>query len=383
MNQQKKIANRIFSIVFVCLIFGLALVNILGPKHTFSENENRSLQQKPEFCVDDFFSGDYTSDYESYVSDQFWNRDFWIKLKVKVERKFGKQEVNQVYFAKDNYLIEKHTPLDVNTELIEKNTHRIQNFVQIYGDHIDGNISVMIVPTASEILKDKMPKYAPNIDEESLIQQVSEDVIGENVKVIDLVPSLQKHSDEYIYYRTDHHWTTLGAWYSYQTWQKELGGTLIDESDVTKETVSTDFYGTTYSKVNIPLESDSIDIYHSKWENQCKIIVDEKEEQSSLYDFEFLKTKDQYAMFLSGNHAIVNIETGQKTGKILLVIKDSYANCFVPFLVGQYDNIIMLDYRYFTKSTKEIMESNEITDVLILYNAVNFAQDQYLGKLLK
>ena len=207
--------------------------------------------------------------------------------------------------------------------------------------------------------------------------------------MIDLGENLKKHADEYIYFRTDHHWTTLGAYYGYEAIAAGLGLEVQPLEKLKAETVSNDFLGTYDSKVNTGItggvDADSITIYSSAEIDKAVMIWDNDKDKTfdSIYKMDALKGKDKYTVFFGGNHSVTDIKTENKTGKTLLIIKDSFAHNLAPFLIKDYDRIIMLDLRYFNKSLKKYLTENEITDLLVLYSTPDFAEDANIGRLLR
>lgn len=382
MQQENKLNrrnSRITCIVFLLAIFGLFAFSITKKDTSFSENENRYLAKKPEFSIQSLYAGEYTKDYETYITDQFVLRDQWIAMKVYAEKALLKKDINGVFFGKDGYLIERQTEDEMKQSTLEKNKKMVEAFVKQYKDKL--NIKVMLVPTASEVLSDKLPKYATFYDQDPFMDSIYQN-IGAN-HAVDVRETLRNHKQEPIYYRTDHHWTTLGAYYAYEQWAKQTGITPYKQDDFMIEEATKDFYGTLYSKVNIPMPADSIFLYHSKEDKEYRVMINEKKELGGLYDLSKLKEKDKYSVLLGGNNSYVTIDTNVKNGRKLLVIKDSYAHSIVPFVANHFESTIMLDYRYYNGSTKALIENEGITDVLILYNSINFVKDNYIGKLLK
>ena len=196
---------------------------------------------------------------------------------------------------------------------------------------------------------------------------------------------LQEHKEEPIYYRTDHHWTTLGAFYGYTAWAESIGLTPYGREDFSEETVADDFYGTTHSKINLPVYPDSIIRYTPRFPAAYHLIFNLGEKESdSLYDESKLEGKDKYSYFLGGNNPIVTItsSTGEK-GRRLLIIKDSYSHCFAPFAVNHFEETTLIDLRYFNLGVQTFLEQEDFTDVLVLYSTANFADDRNLNTLVK
>ena len=196
---------------------------------------------------------------------------------------------------------------------------------------------------------------------------------------IDIRETLNRHKDEYIYYKTDHHWTALGAYYSYIEWAKDKDLIPYFKDDFNIINVSNNFAGTLYSKINYSKELDSIYEFSLKNSPTYKVFYESSTASyDSLYNYEKLNTKDKYSFYLDGNHSLVHINTNLNPNDNLLVIKDSYAHTFVPFLANHYENIFMIDLRYYKSNLEEFIKENKISDILILYNAINFATDKNL-----
>lgn len=364
----KKISNIVYIIVFILMIILIPLCIIISKEREFSENENRYLSGKPKMSVNNVVTGKYFKDFEKYIDDQFVFRDKLYGMKTQMQLMVGNKDINGLYIAKDNYLIEKKSENEVNKEKIKENIDRINEFAR---NNIDKNIQIMIVPKASLILKDKLPKNAVEYNQNEILNRIKDNI--QDATFIDLREQFLSHKEEYIYYKTDHHWTTLGAYYAYQEWCK-YNGVNTSINNYTKEIVTTEFKGSLYSKIlNENAEMDKIEIYKPIEEVKYKVSYNfNKINHSSIYDFEKIKEKDKYQVFLGGNYPELKITTSNKNGKNLLLIKDSYANSFIPFLLNNYENICVVDMRYFKENLKEYMDENKVSEILILYNVENF-----------
>ncbi len=362
------------TVVFVVLIL---IGNIFTRDKTYSESENRMLAARPTATFSDVTSGKFTQNVEEYVSDQFVLRDAWISLNVHMNLALGIRESNGVYIGKKDYLFEiTDTP---NQAAIDDNLAAIAAFGDTYSDI---NTVMTLVPNSIYILDQLLPDNAPVRDQSKDIAY-AENAVASSVDFVDLVEMMSAHKKEYIYYKTDHHWTTLGAKYAFEALSEPLG--IEDpETDYSVYPVTHDFSGTLASTSGYTSGRDTIDIYVPKQKDtQCVVnFVDDGTKSASLYNSNALDTKNKYEVFLGGNYARVDISTPNQTGKNLLLFKDSYANCLIPFLVPYYQNIIVLDARYSTDNVKSVIKDNSITDVLILYNVNTFLSDTTLADLL-
>lgn len=382
-----KIANRIITIIFVLLVFGLTIAGFFSPVRARSESENRNLAQKPEFSFDALFTKDeekkYTVLYDKYLSDQFVGRDAWIGLKTRAERLLGKTDINGVYFAEDGYLVTKTESSTTDHEQEEKNIARLREFVKKYRESLgEGHIHAMIVPTAAYTLADKLPPFTSEYDQGALLDRLGEEL--PQGSLIDAREELLAHADEYIYYRTDHHQTALGAYYDYRAWAKATGRTVRELSDYEMRIGSEEFYGTLYSKINLPMRADTVTIYDDGRPYRVEYDMSGKK-QNGLFVESRLAEKDKYMVYLDGNHAMTDIvQQGggeNKEKRTLLVIKDSYAHTFAPFLAQDYDRVIMVDFRYSKMPVSMMVEQFGVTDILVMYNATNFISDENLYQL--
>lgn len=378
MNKHKKIYTRILALVFIISIFGIFFMNMFSKDKNFSEEENRMLAKKPKFSIDRLVEGRYTEKYEKYVEDQFTLRNSWIGIKSTVDRFLGKKEENGVFLGKDDYLIEDFKKPE------EKNLQETIKAMNNFSEKYKGiNQYALIAPNSVSILKDKLPKNAPVEDQKAYIEELKSS-LNSNIKFIDIYNTLESHKDEYIYYRTDHHWTTLGAYYAFLDSANEMGLTP-KENYYDIETVTDEFYGTLYSKSGFKgIEPDSIDVYIPKDENDEVVVSyeEEKKKSGSIYNSEKLNEKDKYEVFLEGNHPLVKINTLTDNNKKLLLIKDSYANSFVQFLTPYFNEIVIVDPRYYYEDIDKLISEEGITDLLYLYNANTFFSDNNLAPVL-
>ena len=366
-------------VMFLVLIFGFTAVTFVWPERTFSENENRTLATMPEFSFEKLFSGEFMSEYEEYITDQFFLRDEWIRVKTLTEMALNKQDINGIYMGKDGYLIERHEDSEIDFEMLEKSKDRLVAFTEKFANRLGAeHVKVMLVPTASEILTDKLPAFATGFDQNGLIDEIY-GRLPEGT-ALDVRDVLKEHADEYIYYKTDHHWTTLGAFYAYQEFAKAMGLTVPSLDDVTQTMVTEEFLGTVHSKLNMELSKD--EIYRFDMPNvpsKVKVTVDMAESFDTMYVEKYLSMKDKYSYFLDGNHGLTEIVSNGNGKGTLLIIKDSYAHSFAPMAVGDYAKVYMVDFRYFNMPITQFIMQNRVTDVLVLYNAVTFATDTHTG----
>ena len=377
MNRMKK---GLSGMLFLVVLFGLSSAVLFSGQKSYSATEKRQLQTRPKPTYATVKDGTFQEKLENYFRDQFPQRDHWVELETTIKRGTGTRESNGVYFGKDHYLLEKYGPEDFQQKQLKKNLKALTEFVTEAGTY--GKVHVMMVPTKSWVLREKLPAYAPHYDEQKFydaLESAFDDISG-NVSsqkfLIPVEPVLEKHKNEEIYYRTDHHWTTLGAWYGYEAYVRATGGDVTAAARKKQlQCISTDFYGTTYAKVHQAAQADEICIYEPQVSLNVIYNMGEKT-TTSLYDRSFLQTQDQYSVFTGGNQAVLEITGGKKNGKTLLVIKDSFANCFLPFLAEDYEKLVVVDLRQLNVKGSALLEMFAPSEVLILYNSAQFVQDK-------
>lgn len=368
----KKIYEKIVAILFLTSLWIVFLSIFLTKDNEYSENENRYLTTKPDISMEEVASGKFMDTFETYLNDQFPLRDKWIALKTDIQQLFGKTDINSTYLGSDGYLFEKWTENDFQQENLQKNIESVKNFAQANND-IKGTI--LIVPTASLPLQDKLPKNAPVFNQNKAFDMIYSN-LGKNCEWIDMRPVLEAHKNEYIYYKTDHHWTTFGAYLGYAEWQRQHGNN-VQLSDYNITLAANNFKGSLYSKVlNRDSALDEIYLYDKIQKPTYEVHYNfGKTQTDSVYELNCLYEKDKYQVFLNGNHPELTISTNVNNNKHLLLFKDSFANAFIPFLLSDYETIHIIDLRYFKGDLNDYISHNNITEYLFLYNIKNFCED--------
>ena len=375
-----KKAKIIVCTFFFVLLAALTVASMVNPVRESSESENRPLAQMPEFSLEALFDGSFTKDYEEFVTDQFVWRDAWINIKSGVERLLGKTSSNGVYFAKDGYFIERVTENDIDKEQLEKNISQLEKFLENMTPQIENKPVIALAPVASMIHSDKLPWLADEYDWDKLF-----DGLGERFgdSFTDLRGVLRANKDEYVYYRTDHHWTTDGAYLAYTELIKEFGFEPLSKDEFDRVEVSDAFLGTVIAKLNIKSDTDTIVKYEPKENGKVKLSYNNGAlVTDSFYNEDKLLTRDKYAYFLGDNTALIEVETENDNDRVLIMAKDSYANCMLPFLACHFEKIYVIDMRYFNAGMVSYAKQlGDVTDALVLYNVSGFTSAKELVKL--
>ena len=375
----RKRRGRIESLIgkiFILSLFLILLVNLVVPDKERSEQENRMLETMPKLSLASVLSGDFMEDWESYMSDQFAGRNLWRGLKVSLDRLGGSRMENGVIIGKNGQLFEDIAVPD--SELFTDNINAVKSFANTYSDI---PTTVMLIPDAACILSDSLPAFAAVEDQRQMFSMV-ERGLGDSVNWVDAYSTLNKHKTEKLYYKTDHHWTTQAAFYVFQDAAAGLGIDGDVSDDYVSYTVTDSFNGVLASKSGVGLdEKEQIDIYVPTEGDDDVLVnyVDEAEKRTSLYDSSKLETRDKYGVFFGGNTSVMDIRTMSTSPKRLLVVKDSFADCFIPFLTPYYREIVVVDPRYYSGTMTDIMETYRITDILILYSGNTFMTDNNIS----
>lgn len=377
----KQRTDRILVVGFVATLFLVGITFFLLPVQRFSELENRYLQSAPQLTWDNLLSHTYAEEAESFVTDHFPFRAKWVWVKSAVEQMRLQQENNGIYKGKDGYLFEKFEAPDHNK--VQQYTAAVKRFAD---KNAEAKTTFLLAPTSVGLYNERLPWLAPVYSQAEVNQTIAEDV-GDSLTFINGFNVLAPHAAEDIYYRTDHHWTTYGAYLAYVAYAKSMGWLPLSQSEFEIETVSDSFLGSYHTRSQfIGVAPDSIQVYKPVHDVSTKMhIVDTGETLTSMYDSSYLEKKDKYSYFLGGVHALMKI-TSQLDPKVvkqekLLVIKDSYAHSVIPFLTQHVPEIHMIDIRYYNGSISEYMAQNDIKDVLMLFNTATFVDNASILKL--
>lgn len=374
-DNRSKIGKYIPAVVFLIFIYGMALWFLFSPKTDYSSSEKRYLQKFPDANVEKVLSGDFGSEFETFFADRFPQRNTWVGLNAYTTLAEGNNGASGVYNCKNGYLINKPVSTDNN---LDKNVGAVVDFART----IDAPTTVMLVPSTGYIADDVLPTFHDKYNDDEDISKISSTLSKEKIGFVDL---RERFKSEYkngsqLYYKTDHHWTTKGAYTGYQELCKALGVTPIDDSTLKKDSYP-DFYGTTYSSSGFWLTPpDNIEIWSNPKNSDKNISVKITEganvkTSGSMYFTDHLKEDDKYPVFIDGNHALTEItNTNAKNGTILL-IKDSFSHSLAPFLAENYSKVVLVDLRYYKESVSQLVSTYNPEQVVVLYGIDNLATD--------
>lgn len=367
-----------FAILFLVLVIGLTALSIISPDRDYSTEEKRSLAQFPALSFSTIADGSFMSGLEDWAADQFPFRSQLMQAKTRISLFLGAIRSQDVYRGKDGYLMESFTmPAE---EKINDLTDTLANFAARYPDIPK---YFCLAPTAISVLEDKLPAAALTDDQDSYIDRMGETFAqwGTFVDVRELFEAQKKNLQ--LYYRTDHHWTTDGAAVAFSQLYQAMG--LSSSSAYAPGAVSHTFAGSLLSSSGFPLEQyDTIYLYRPLENYIYTVTYDmEKRMTASVYAPEYLYSDDPYQIFFGGNFAQITIKTTSDSGRKLLVFKDSYANCLLPFLIPDFSEITVIDPRYYYGDIDMEILGDRYTDMLFLYNANTLSEDSSLAPVLR
>ena len=354
-----KIAQRVTAAVFCLFLAGFGLAHVLLPDRDFSPVENRSLEGLPAFSWSALADGGYTAGLERYLADQFPLRDGWMGLKNRMEYLLGRREFHGVYLCGDTLInrVEEAGRADQNLDCLRR-----------LAEMTDLPVYTALIPTAAEIWRSKLPRGAESFDQRAYLERAR---ALPGLHWVDVGGALADHAGDPLFYRTDHHWTSLGAYWGYTAVMEAMGEVPAPLGSA--ETVSESFRGTLYSTSGVHwLEPDTIERYVSGQ----GVTVEAGRETRGLYVDSFLDEKDQYASFLGGNGPLYIVRNpAAASDETLLVVRDSYSDSLAPFLSQQFAEIHLLDLRYYRTGVAQYAQNVGADRILVCYSVENFIKD--------
>lgn len=356
----KQWKQMISAALFLIFLAGCTAAFFLLPKQSVSVSEKRNLAQFPKLNLSALADGDYGQQLETYLTDHFPGREFWVGVNAYTKLLTGGNGLSGIYRGSDGRLIA--APGTWNESQASINLGRFRTFAGELGLPA----VLMPVPAAGYVMEAQLPSNHQPYWDDTLFALLEKEA-GE----LDLVDLRQTflQAGEGLYYRTDHHLTSAGSYVMYEAYCKALG--LTPEA-FAKTRESNGFYGTGYAKSGLWLtKPDTLEIWTAENPGKYKVTIGDQQ-YDSLYFTDHLQAQDQYPVFLDGNHGLVTVENEScSNGRRLLLVKDSYAHCFATFAIEHYEEIVMVDLRYYRKSVKTLAQEHGCTEILYLYGVEN------------
>ena len=357
--------SEILTIALFCgFLVVMAVLYLILPKAEFSQLEKRYLASMPKADFEDIASGEWGGDVESYLADHIPFRDFFVGLNAYFDLYTGRQAGKDIQILGDS-LVE--APVEMDTSAAQRKMSVINTFAEIVGQKVD----LAIIPSAGWAYESRSGAYS----DEAIIQNIYA-MAGENVHPVDMLSVFKEQPQ--LYYRTDHHWTSEGAFEAYKAYVTENDREYREKADFKVEIVE-DFRGSTYSRSALWLTpGENLEMWHGS-ENLTVVNAETEGIHEGVFYREQLEEADKYTVFLGGNHSLVRIQNPEKNGKIL-VIRDSYANCLGAFLAESYGEVVLVDLRYYTSPVSELAAEG-FDQILVAYSIGNFMTDTNIPRL--
>ena len=401
-------------VIFITLIYLITILNILSPKNkTISEVENRTLAQKPVFSMDNMISGQFSRDFEVFFADHFFNREKLVQVSKELSALKGIKREEEVFLVDfDGQNVggnESEKTGDKNIEGITKGNLLILNDTvmelykfneeksKAYADMIntvssklgeDVKIFSLLAPIQIEFLNNE--KYKNLSDSQYDAIQFVNNNLAKNVIKVDAYSPIKEHIDEYVYYRTDHHWTSLGAYYGYTGFANAAGFEVVP-LDSYKKGEAPGFLGH-ISTVN-PSEAvnnnpDNVIYYNPPIISEMKVFYydkntgEKKSYAGKVINKTYADLDQKYGIFIGGDFPLGVIKTNADSDKKIMIIKDSYGNAFIPFLTPHYSEIYVVDPRYYKESIVDLVNENKIDEVMFLNYILTTNFDSFMDSVL-
>ena len=365
----KKIERFLLPSIFCAFLFANSLVLLLSADKEYSEREKRYLASREEISLSGLTDGKTQKSLERWIEDQFPLRDAYVGIHAYWDLLCGKNALQGIYYAKNDYLIT--APNASDTSQFKINASRIDQFAA----NCEVPVSMVLIPTTGNIKQSILPYLAKNYLDDECYAVMDELV---HVRMLDVRQTLlDADLEQPVCYRTDHHLTSWGNYSIYRQWCEEnrLAARECDASEI--NTIS-DFRGTTWSGSGYWLTpADQIEL----WDNgaECSVVITDGGQEpivsEGVFFTDHFEGLDKYPVFLDGNHSLVEISNPNSDGGKILLIKDSYAHGLVPFLTEHYETVIMIDLRFYRGSITDFIQENDVDEVLFYYGVSTLLTD--------
>ena len=358
MGEKKK--EKLCCILFFVILYAMWIGDIISADRLYSEWEKRRLAQKPEFSYQAVVDGSYGEAYEKWLTDQFPERDYWVGIKNRCERLLGKKELKGIYIGKDGYLFSENVEIADWDKLERKMKER-------FGKE---KVSRIYVPAAGAVLGEKLPNFVSFYGREDAV-----------------FAHLLAHKEEDIYYRTDHHWTMLGAYYAYDSFcksKKIMPNKIEDYQDVSFGGFLGSFYNDT-GKLKT-LKEDTLYAYYPV--SNDKLVLEYTNNDGNTLSGNVLEDASgygkgvKYSAFIDGDNPYTFIRNRSLAdGSSCIIVKESFGNAIIPFLADHYQRIYVIDYRYWDGSLISFAKEKSVDDVIIINNISMTRNSYQVGKM--
>ena len=383
MRECRPAALSAAAILFSVILAGIVLLVAL-PKRAFSENENRVLEPLPAVTFRGILDGSFMEAAEAYAADHFPFRDAFVTVNTAEQIALGKRDLGAdysadpaqggVYFGKGGHLYEVLLP--ERSGIFRANAEALAAFSRRSGIPL----TVLPVPSGAQEQPENLPDSAPSHDQRQEFDELRQ-AMGDAGSVVDLFDALSLKTGRDYYFKTDHHWTAYGAYVGYAALAEAMGFPPAPQHSFEYLPAARPFYGTLYSKaVNVWQQPDILLLPHSAE-------MDDATQQAGktvwkgIYREEYLSKKDKYSVYLGGNPAVTVVRNPEAPEGKLLLIKDSYANSMVPYLMENFSEIHLIDLRYYNLDLYQYIERNGIKRAAAVYSIKQLCDVSIANKL--
>lgn len=382
--------------VFLSVIFGFSVLFVLLPDYSFSEMENRSLRTLPKLTGDALLSGSYASDINDYFADQFPFRNLLVSWKADAELALGKGENDGILLGTDGQLAKRYFDVACADGSCASGMDA-PDVAHLRGAangilRVEDTLAQKKIPFCALLTGRTLDVCTSAFDYPNAYSDRMRNLLSEGLQAskayLDTVSQMRTRYEngEAVYYRTDHHWTTLGAYYAYTDVMRAFGleDEILPQEAFARQTVSDSFYGTFFSASGLRfVDPDTVEIWTRGNEEDFTVIAD-GQRLEGFYEWKHLKNKDHYAIFLDGVHDVVTIQksTAEQRPK-LVIFKDSFANALAPFLAQHFD-LVMLNLsstRIDHTDISRYAEQYEADAVLLVYTLGNVIETRKMNQL--
>ncbi|MEG2038450.1 MAG: DHHW family protein [Oscillospiraceae bacterium] len=390
----------------------MGIVSVFAEKPTISDAEKRKLSTMPKFTVESFFKGEFARDFELFYADTFPGRDVFIKLAAEFDKVKGitldnirlHQGVAPTPDSSTNEALNSEQPITSNTSETDAEREnnaaygeqigssfvykgmalpifvenppagiRYANVIGKYKEALGDSVKVynLIIPSSIEFYLPKKYSSVTTPQEQNIktiYSHMSKDII-----TVDAYSAISQNTDDYLYFRTDHHWTARGAYCAYTAFAESAGFAPVSLQDFTLKTLPNTFLGSLYSQTNdqsLTKNPDTLEYFVPK----TAAYSEQYRPNSPYYPIkttvfaEYAHGSNSYCVFLHGDLPLTHIVTEQKNGKSIAIVKESFGNAFVPFLINHYQDIYVVDQRYFQLGLVDFIKNNQIDELLFINN---------------
>ncbi len=374
--KKSKLSDKITAVLIIIFIFSFLILTVFREKKEYSLSENRSLAPYPHFSVQSLEDGSYIRELEAYMADHFAYRDEWVSAKASIESDMCEKIVNGVYIDDERLLNADISDCSISAE----NITALNKFTEDYS----GTVYFTAVPTSTGVYGDILPEYL-FLDTEKNQMDSLYTSLDESIRKIDTYNILKMLNDNYIYYRNDTKLTSYGAYYVYRTIIQKLGFLPSSYDKYTIKHITSDFRGNLYSRcLYNGVKPDIIDVYSYSGGAEITNCTAYKNNGMSyrkkLNDTDFLEG-DMYRMYLGEEEPFIRIKTSVNNEKKLLLIKDSYADCFIQFLIQHYSEIAVISPEHMEKNISYFVDPNNYEQTLFLFG-IDSMENEKLFELI-